>query len=137
MTAFYNLQTAIVNAVSEGKGSPALLIQMKKSKDIFRAHWEEYVLLLQRCHGYADDYLALCGFFSRHPPSQSVVPSAELLEMAKRLLSEIQILGEKHDKDAEEFRKCNSRIDFLFGRSSTAVIVKKKVRSVKGGKWLW
>jgi hypothetical protein len=135
MTALYDLQAAVANAVADGKGTSTLLDHLKKCRDVFRANWEEYMAFLQRCRGYADDYIALCKYSSTRSPSQSVAPSMELLATAKRLLAEAQVLRSKHEQDFAELRKYKSSIVFLFRRSST-LIVRNRARLANGGEWL-
>ena len=137
MTTLYDLQAAVANAVADGnfaRGSDNLLDQLKKSREMFRADWEEYILFLQRCRGYADDYMALCKFASTHPPSQSVAPSTEMLATAKKLVADTQVLRSKHERDFTELRQHQSSLVYLFRRSST-VTVKNRTRPANGGKW--
>jgi hypothetical protein len=134
MATLYDLQAAVANAVAEGKGSENLLIQLKKSRDYFRAGWEEYILFLQQCRGYADDHIALCKFSSTHPQSQSVLPSTEMLATAIKLVADIQGLKKQHEEGLTEFQKYKHSLVYVFRRSST-VMVKKRTRLANGGKW--
>jgi len=134
MATLYDLQAAVANAVAEGKGSENLLIQLKRSRDIFRAGWEEYILFLQQCRGYADDYIALCKFSSTHPQSQSVLPSTEMLATAIKLVADIQGLKKQHEENFTELQKYTNSLVNIFRRSST-VMVKNKTRLASGGKW--
>jgi len=127
MTALYDLQAAVANTVAEGYGSSTLLDQLKRSREVFRANWEEYIQFLRRCRGYADDYIALCKYSSPRSSSHSVMPATELLATAKKLFGDAQILTNKHDQDFAELRKHKSSIVFLFRRSST-LIVRNKAR---------
>jgi len=110
MAALYDLQAAATNIVNEAKTSITLLDQLKIRRDDFRANWEEYIQFLQRCHGYADDFIALCKYVARWR-SQSVVPSRELFVDAKRLPADAQILRNKHEKAFTELRIKADAID--------------------------
>jgi hypothetical protein len=97
MVALYILQAAVV---IEEKISNTLLDQLGKCRVGFVANWEEYIQFLQRCHGY---YIALCKYVSRWP-SQSAVPSRELLVDAKRLLPDAQILRKMHSQSFDSIK---------------------------------
>jgi hypothetical protein len=137
MAALYDLQSAATNTVTEAKTSITLLDQLKIRRDDFRANWEEYIQFLQRCHGYADDYIALCRYASATcSPSQSEVPSRELLADAKQLLRDSQVLRNKHEEALTELRQHKTRLIFMFRRSST-LMIKNKAQLARQGKWLY
>jgi hypothetical protein len=107
IAALYNLQAAVV---IEEKISNTLFYQLGECRVGFVANWEGYIQFLRRCHGYANDFIALCKYVSRWR-SQSVVPSRELLVDAKRLPADAQILRNKHEKPFTELRIKADAID--------------------------
>jgi hypothetical protein len=116
MTSLYDLQAAVTN---KGKASESFLIQLKKRREFFRKNWEDYILFLQQCRGYADDYIALCKYSSTHTSIVSLIPLKELLATSKKLSGEAQGMQRKHEKEFTELRQYQRGLASIFRRSST------------------
>lgn len=132
MTSLYSLQTAVANSVTGGRGSIALLNQLKTSRESLRETWEEYIRFLERCRGYAEDYIALCKYSATHSRKKSAAPAIDLLSLSRKLLEETQGLKDKHEKEYAQLRQYRSSLLHLF-RRPTSVMMIDKVRWTRRG----
>lgn len=123
MTSLYDLQAAVMN---KGKSSEKLLVQLKRRREFFRKNWEEYILFLQQCRGYADDYIALCKFSTR-TSTVSLLPLKELLATSRKLFGEAQGMQKNHEREFTELRQYQRGLASIFrGRRSATVPIPRQ-----------
>ena len=121
MASLHDLQTALTTVVANSKRFQALLDHLKSCRCSLRATWEEFIPYLERCNGYADDYISLCKYITTHSIADAVVPATDLLTIAKTIIGEGRALETKHHKQFTEIRRHNLKTRFLFtGRSSAS-----------------
>lgn len=104
MAALFNLQTALVNYFSN-KNSKGLVEAFQKIRDMLRADWDSSVLFLQRCQGYAGDYISLCQYSAMRQAPETLAFAKDVLEMAKSLSQEVSVLRTKHEKVLNDVEK--------------------------------
>lgn len=129
MDSLRTLQAAFTAAIAERNGTSALLNQLQTITAIFGEEWKTFLVFLEKCQGYAHDYIAFCKYSSHHAPADSVAPMKELSMSARKLLAEARCLRKQHEQELEEFRKFKTTSLYLFGQSPLPVSMGERTRA--------
>ena len=116
MVALFKLQAALIN-YSLPKGSKDLVEAFQHIRNGLRADWEKYILFLQGCQGYGEDYSLLCEYSITRKPAERLAFARDVLAMASNLSQEVTMLRVKHEKTLSDVNMQTKKLPPTFFKS--------------------
>ena len=116
MVALFKLQTALINYFLS-KGSKGLVEAFQHIRNGLRADWEKYILFLQGCQGYGEDYSLLCEYSITRKPAERLAFARDVLAMASNLSQEVTMLRVKHERTLSDVNMQTKKLPPTFFKS--------------------